>query len=331
MIIDGHLDLAYNARLGRDLTLPLAGVRAQSPEAADATVSFAVLRQGGVALCLGTLFALPQQPERPSGYTDPAGARQQALDQLEVYRRWQGDGHIRLLNRGAEVTNHLAEYARNPEVAPLGVVLLMEGADPICDAADLPFWADQGVRIVGPAWKRTRYAGGTGEPGGLTPAGEELLHAMRDLGVALDASHLAEEAFWQAIELQPKVIASHSNARALVPGDRQLSDDMARAIGARGGVVGLVLYNGFVQAGWGRGDLPVPIESVVGMCAHLAGLVGWDHLGLGSDLDGGFGAAGCPDGIDSAADLPRLAAAIPVERRAGVLGGNWARWLAEQL
>ncbi|WP_412028043.1 dipeptidase [Deinococcus yunweiensis] len=329
LVIDGHLDLAYNAGVGRDLTLPLDELRSrEGPGARDiATVTFGSLRAGRVAVCLGTLFAMPRTDTSPDGYTDADGAHAQALAQLNQYRRWQDAGHVRLLVPGAEVAAHLRAYARDPETTPLGVVLLMEGADPIRTPAELPSWVKQGVRVVGPSWRGTRYAGGTGVPGGLSAVGEELLDAMREHGVTLDASHLAEQSFWEAIERQPDVIASHSNARTRVPTDRHLTDDMLRAIGERGGVVGTVLYNGFLQAGWARGEARTLPQTVAAMLAHLADVAGWAHVGLGSDMDGGFGMREFPQGMDSAADLGRVADLVPADHRAGVRAGNWTRWL----
>ncbi|PNY80792.1 dipeptidase [Deinococcus koreensis] len=329
LVIDGHLDLAYNAGVGRDLTLALDELRSrEGPDARDiATVTFGALRAGRVALTLGTLFAMPRTDTSPDGYTDADGAYAQALAQLDRYRRWQDAGHIRLLTPGAQVAAHLRTYAADPDGTPLGVVLLMEGADPIRTPDDLPWWVEQGVRIVGPAWRGTRYAGGTGVPGGLTPLGGELLDAMREQRVTLDASHLAEQAFWEAVERQPDVIASHVGARARVPTDRHLTDDMLRAIGERGGMVGLVLYNGFLQPGWRRGDPPSTRATLAAMLAHLGDVAGWAHVGLGSDLDGGFGMREFPEGLDSAADLGRVADLAPAEHRAGVRAGNWGRWL----
>ena len=98
LLIDGHLDLAWNVRLGRDLTLPLSEIRAsdeQNSAGGDvATLSFGALRSGRVALCLGTLFTMSQQAAYPWGYTDPQGARAQALAQLDCYLRWQDAGHV---------------------------------------------------------------------------------------------------------------------------------------------------------------------------------------------------------------------------------------------
>lgn len=325
LLIDGHLDLAWNAEQGRDLTLDLGSLRASDPvQGETATVTFSELRAAGTRVCFGTLFALPRTLESPHGYTDHAGARAQALAQLEQYRRWEDAGRVRVLRGGAEVAAHLA--SADPQ-GPLGVVLLMEGADPLRDADDLPFWVEAGVRVIGPAWGRTRYAGGTDAPGPLTAEGHELVTAMRELGVTLDASHLDDAAFWEALELGPRVIATHANSRSRVPGNRHLSDEMARAVAAAGGVIGLVFLSSFIRPGWSVGQLRAGLEELAAHAAHYAGLVGWDHVGLGSDLDGGFGREKAPVEIERYRDVGRLLAHLPPGAREGVAGGNWARWL----
>ncbi|MDV6374025.1 dipeptidase [Deinococcus arenicola] len=324
MLIDGHLDLAYNALNGRDLTLTLDDLRAVDPvEGQTATTTFSEMKAVGARVCFGTLFALPRTPDSPDGYTDHAGARAQALAQLDVYRRWEDGGLIRLLRSGAEVGAHLKDAD-----APLGVVLLMEGADPVRDADDLPFWVDVGVRLMGPAWGATRYAGGTNMPGPLTDAGKALVAAMRDLGLPLDASHLDDAAFWDAAEIGPKMIASHSNSRSLVSGNRHLSDEMACAIAGTGGVIGLVFLSEFIKEGVRSG---ATLDDLAAHARHYAGLIGWDRVALGSDMDGGFGAEKTPVGIGRYADMPRFLEKVPEEHRAAVSGDNWLRWLTANL
>jgi len=329
MIVDAHLDLAYNAMLGRDLTLSLTDLRERDALSDVPAVTFGELRRGGVGLCLGTLFAMPQDDEHPWGYEDWRGARQQAVRQLDQYLRWQDDGHVVILTTGADVRAHADAWSA--ETSPLGVVLLMEGADAMRDADELPFWVERGVRVVGPAWKRTRYSGGTDAPGGLTDRGRELMIAMQELRVVLDASHLAEQAYWDTRDYELEVIASHSNARALVPTDRHLTDDMLRDLHARDGMVGVVLYNKFLQHGWERGHARPPLERVAVMLRHMAGVVGWARLGIGSDLDGGFGVSELPAEFRSAADVARLAECVPDEHRDGFMGANWVTWLERHL
>ncbi|MDK2011185.1 MULTISPECIES: dipeptidase [unclassified Deinococcus] len=327
LLIDGHLDLAFNALNGRDLTLPLEALRAADPVADEtATVTLPELRAAGLRVCFGTLFALPHGAGSAGGYSDHAGARAQALAQLDAYHRWQDAGLVRLLSTRAEVGAH-----PQAQDGPLGVVLLMEGADPIRDAGDLPFWVERGVRVIGPAWGRTRYAGGTDAPGPLTPQGRELVQAMRDLNVTLDASHLDDASFWEAAEIGPQLIATHANSRALVPGNRHLTDDMVRAVAASGGMIGLVFLNRFIRP-LPEGSLePVPLSELAAHARHYAALVGWEHVALGTDLDGGFGAEKTPAGVDRYADVPAFLQELPAEARDGVAWGNWARWLTHRL
>ena len=335
-LIDGHLDLAYNVlAAGRDLTLPLDVLRYQGH--ADALVTLPELRDGGVSVVFGTIYVQPAaaqlstQGTRLPGrvYETPQEARALALAQLELYERWEDAGLIRIIRTQSDLELYAA-----PGDTPTGLVLLMEGADPLQTPDDLSEWTARGLRIVGPAWQRTRYAGGTKAPGPLTELGLELMAAMKQEGVVLDVSHLAEESFWGALESGPdQVIASHSNARTFVPTDRHLSDEMIRALGARGGVMGLVIANAFLKAGITPES---PKESVtlaeVGRHAeHVAALIGWDRVAVGTDFDGGFGVEDIPAELSRGADFARLGEAVPETARAGFLGGTWFRFLRQAL
>jgi membrane dipeptidase len=331
-VFDSHLDLAWNAQVGRDLTLPLSELRAQNPLSGQtACVSFSELRRAGVAACFGTLFACPAMSAYPQGYDplSPDGwknARSQAIAQLDQYRRWQDQGHIRLLGSGEELRAHLAGGTAAEERL-LGVMLLMEGADPLETADDLAFWRTAGVRLIGPAWGHTRYAGGTDAPGPLTALGQELLIAMREQGVALDASHLDDASFEMATAIQPLVIASHSNSRELVPGNRQLSPEMAQVIVQAGGVIGLVSPSRFIRPGWHPGEERATFAD----WARHGQIFGWNHVGLGSDMDGGFGVEEAPAGLEIYSDLLTLLDEVPSGLRAGVRGDHWIQWVSQHL
>lgn len=135
----------------------------------------------------------------------------------------------------------------------------MEGADPIVRVGDLLAWWRRSLRMIGLIWANTRYGAGVGTGsatfvrGGLTPEGRDLLGGMAEQGFIWDISHLAEKGVWQGLELNSRVCASHANARALTPTDRHLSDEVIRAVAERNGVIGLVLYNGFLEHLW-EGD-----------------------------------------------------------------------------
>ena len=342
MLVDSHLDIAFNAQLGYDPCLPLDEARArQTPLRDTLTVTFPALQAAGARIVFGTLFALPSGA--PSdivarSYATADEAHAIALWQIEYYRRLHDNGQIRLVERASDV-RALAQCGDSSQPR-LGVVQLMEGADPIRTPRELEWWFRRGLRIVGPAWTRTRYSGGTMAPGPLTSLGHELMGELKRLQMALDASHLAEESFWDALQLfDGPVIASHSNCRRYVPTDRHLSDEMIRAIVERDGVIGVVLYNRFLDPSWTPGDTGarVGLEAVVRHIEHICELAGdTSHVGIGSDLDGGFGRESIPVELDSCADLPLIGEAL---RRTGwkeadveaVLGGNWLRWLERVL
>ncbi|MHB9027081.1 MAG: dipeptidase [Armatimonadota bacterium] len=336
-IIDGHIDLSWNAvDLGREETAPLEEIRAREGEAPAhgegvATVSLPALRAAGVRLLLATIFVEPhREGGRRPGYRTPDEAYQRACAQFAWYRDLQAAGQATLITSQRDIDALLAGESPVP-----GLVLVLEGADALRDPADLVQFADWGLRFVGLAWQATRYAGSAWTPGPLTDAGRELLTEMARLGVALDVSHLAEEAFWQAWEVFPgRVVATHANCRALVPGDRQLSDGMIRAIAARDGVIGVVLYNMFLKAGWipEHGKAAVGLHDVLAQIEHLVHLVGVEHVGIGSDLDGGLGREDIPRELDSIADLPRIAEALAAAgysdaHIAAIMGENWLRVL----
>ena len=355
LIVDAHLDIAWNVLHNhRDLTKPVADIRALEARSKDiAMTSLHEFSHGGVGLVFATLYAEPadqgfaaafiaQAGVQPNGYHTPEEAERMALEHLAVYERWADAGLVRIITSRATLEDHLQRF---PTDRTPGLVILMEGADPIKTPNDLGFWWDRGVRIIGLTWGRTRYAGGTGAPGGLTEIGRELLIAMRERGVIWDASHIADQAFWEGLELgHHALIASHSNPRAMLepppgvnatlPADRHLTDEMIRAIGQANGVIGLNLINPFLEPRWTIEDHSATV-SIHDQCKrileHNAALIGWDKLGLGSDIDAGSGCEQVPIELDTIRDFRKFADIVPESARAGVLGENWIRLLQRAL
>src|SRR5262245_2990457 len=246
-IVDAHLDIAYNAARGRDPRMPAREQPVVDNEIA--TVGLPDLRAGNVGLICATIFAEPVSEHRPRGYRNAEEAHAQALSQLEWYGQATRDGLMRCVRSAGDLPRGTAFQPRS-ESAPQEhalptcatsaqpFILLLEGADPIRTPDDVQRFHDAGVRIVGLAWKRTQYAGGTGAPGPLTPVGRDLVGMLDRFTMIHDASHLAEESFWDLMNLTSgPLIASHSNCRAIVPGDRHLTDEMIREIAKRGGVI----------------------------------------------------------------------------------------------
>jgi len=224
----------------------------------------------------------------------------------------------------------LKSYVSGWRKGRLAAVLLMEGADPVEDPSQLGAWTDRGVRIIGPAWGATRYSGGTGAPGGLTELGAQLLKAMRRKRVILDLSHMADQAVADAFAVwRGPIMASHSNARALVPGDRQITDATAKEVVRRNGMLGVSFYAKHLRTS-GRATLDDVVRHVVYL-AQAAG--GPERVGLGTDLDGGFDARQAP--MNDLGELRELRALLSARFNKtqvdGVMGDNWIDFLGRSL
>jgi membrane dipeptidase len=294
----------------------------------------------GVAVVFGTIFVMPAGGEKlPEHLVYRTAEEAYALgqEQLAVYRRLAGHPQVSIVGTRGDLSGVLSSW--DTGTPRLGIVLLIEGADSIREPGEVAAWQAEGVRLVGPAWRATRYCGGTGAPGPLTAEGRALMREMSRAGLALDMSHMADASFWEALDLfDGPVIASHSNCRALLPGphaDRHLSDTMIKALIERDAVIGVVLFNGFLDSTWTRGQdrAEVGLDVVVRHVDHICQLAGdARHVAIGSDFDGGFGREGIPREFDSIADLPLLADALrgagfAEQDVAAVMGGNWLRKL----
>ncbi|HMO27028.1 MAG TPA: membrane dipeptidase [Tepidisphaeraceae bacterium] len=334
MIVDAHLDLAFNVSRGRDVTRPAAEQPVVDNEIA--TVGLPDLRAGNVGLICATIFCEPRSAKFSQGYTSAEEALVIAQTQLQWYRDRFEDGSLGLVRSRGD----LDEIDHDPPASadPTRAILLLEGADPIRNADDVRFFRDAGVRIVGLAWKQTAHAGGTSQPGGLTELGRATVKHLDQLGMIHDASHLAEQAFWELLELSNgPVVASHSNCRAIVPTDRQLSDQMIRAIVQRGGMIGINYYDKFLLPPEEYGQRRATLADVVRHMQRICDLAGnANHVGIGTDLDGGLGREQVPVEITTIADLGRLAetlssAGFADAMIANILGGNWVRYFRSQL
>lgn len=358
IVVDAHEDIAWNMlNFNRDYTGPVSEIRRLEaggvvPERnGTALLGWDAWQRGRVAVVFATIHAAPHRRRGGSwntqAYTTVQEASRIYAEQLDTYHRL-ADTHgdqFQLIQTKQDLTRVLESWEADPPLEPpVGLVILMEGADCLASPEELEQWRARGVRIVGPAWAGTRYAGGTGEPGPFTDLGLELMEVMADLGVILDLSHLAEEAALQALERFPgTLIASHSNARSLVKGsdhpDRHLSDDTIRMIAERGGVVGVVPYNRFLRGGWQPSDgrERVTPEDLIAQIDHICQLTGSaEHVGIGSDFDGGFGLEKVPRGFNSVADLITLDKGLgeygyTPDQVQQVLGANWLRILMHAL
>jgi membrane dipeptidase len=295
------------------------------------TVGLPDLRRGDAGLICATIFCEPAG-EGKGGYATVEQAAIAGRSQLEWYLRQRDARVFRLVEKPADVPSRPAGES------PLPIVLLLEGADPIREPGEVSWWFQRGLRAVGLAWKRTRYAGGTRAPGPLTAEGVLLAKTLDAAGIVHDLSHLAEESFWQLLDLVGgAVMASHSNCRAIVPTDRQLSDAMIRAVAARRGVIGINFYDKFLLSPDEYGKRRATLADVVRHARHICDLAGTSAaVAIGTDMDGGLGREQIPREIVTSADLPKLADALSTGGFSdadvrGIMGENWTAFWRRSL
>jgi membrane dipeptidase len=319
MIVDAHLDIGWNAIAdGRGFL---------APPAPGYVISRPALTSAGVGLVCATLYTAPAQARRAMRtrfvYENAHEAHIMAVAQVNYYKSCD----LHLIRDSSE----LQRYVRGWRKGQIAAVMLMEGADPIETPSQLGAWTDMGVRIIGPAWSRTRYSGGTRAPGGLTELGFQLLKAMSRKRVILDLSHMADQAVADSFAAwRGPIICSHSNAREIVPGDRQITDATAAEVARRGGILGISFYPAHLRKK-GRTTL----HDVVLHAVHLARAAGGpEHVGLGTDLDGGIDSRYGP-----IHDLGEMKKSLPILLRRhfsagqieGIMGGNWLDFLGRSL
>ncbi len=299
--VDAHLDLAYLAVNGRDLR---EAVSDDSPHA----LTLPALREGGVRVAFGTIFTeLGADPAKEkAGYRDSddlTGAHRAGVAQLEWYEEMERCGEVKIIRSERDLDSSL-----RGEDARIGIILLMECADPIRSPDEVAWWHARGLRVVGMSWGHgSRYAGGNARAGGITPLGRRFVEALDACGILHDASHLSRAAFDDLLTLTPRtIIASHSNAQALLqPSERHLTDAQITAIRDRAGWIGLNLYGKFLAH-----DRRATLADCIHHTLHVARLVGADRVGLGSDLDGGFSRADLPREIQAPRDYRQLLAGL---------------------
>ena len=326
--LDAHLDLAY-------LQLGGPAVSEELPDTVRRGVSLPSLARGDVRIFLGTIFTEvgAEAASTPWGYRDHddhEGAHAAGVRQLEMYESLERTGRARIVRSAAD----LEACAAAPAGSPPGIVLLMEGADPIRNPDEVAWWHARGVRVVGLTWaKGSRYAGGNAAHGSLTDIGRRAVEAMDALGILIDASHLCDESFdGVCAATSSRMVATHSNVRSLAaPIERHLTDAQIAEIAARDGMIGLNLYGKFLAAG-----RPATLADAVQHVQHVAEIAGRNRVGLGSDFDGGFAPADCALGCGRPEELPALTAGLAQAgfshaEQTAFAHGNWLRTLRATL
>jgi membrane dipeptidase len=364
-IIDGHEDLATNMiTFGRDYRRSAAETRAREDGTStpglngDTLLGWEDYQRGKVALIFATLFSSPEK-YRLDGwdittFSNPAEAHSVCLRQLDAYKKLAENDPEKysLVMSSRDLESVLEPWLDEPSAFPhtthpVGLMILMEGAEGLKEPEEVEEWWHAGVRMIGPVWSGTRWCGGTREPGRFTPEGFQLLDHMANTGFILDISHMSPESALQALDYYPgRIAASHANAISLIHGstspvfqNRHLTDETIRLLVGRNGVIGVLPMIPMLVANWKSGDprSAATLETVFTQIDHICQLAGDTlHVALGTDFDGGFGLQSSLEDLDTIADLQKL---DPILRKNGysgsdiaaILGNNWKRFLEESL
>ncbi|SHG11173.1 dipeptidase [Pedobacter caeni] len=349
-ILDAHLDLSMNAmEWNRDLRLPVQAIRAlekgmtDKPDRERSTVSFPELRKGNIGIVVATQIARYVKPGSViPGWNSPEQAWSQTQAQLAWYRTMEAAGEMVQIRNAVQLKAHyeLWNDGTSNENKTIGYILSLEGADSIVDISYLEKAYQYGLRAIGPAhYGPGRYANGTDATGKMGEPGLALLKEMERLNIILDATHLCDDAFWQALDhFSGPVWASHNNCRAFVNHNRQYSDEQVLALIERGAVIGGALDAWMLVPNWVRGvstpqSTNCDLEKVVANMDHICQLAGnARHVGIGSDLDGAFGTEQSPLDLDTISDLQKMVSMLSAKGYSAedldhIFHQNWLNFL----
>jgi membrane dipeptidase len=350
LIIDAHLDLSMNAlEWNRDIKLPVREINEREtgltdkPDRARATVSLPELRKGNVGLVVATQIGRYVAKDNPlPGWHSPEQAWAQTQGQLAWYKAMEAAGEMIMIKDKAGLEAHLNLWSNGEPNTnkPIGYILSLEGADSIVDISYVEKAYNNGLRAIGPAhYGPGRYANGTDATGRLTAEGIALLKEMDKLKMILDATHLCDDAFWDALNIYNGPIwASHNNCRALVDHNRQFSDEMIKALVDKGAVIGAALDAWMMVPGWVRGvstpeSMHCNLNRMIDHIDHVCQVAGNSlHIAIGTDLDGAFGKEQCPYDLETIADLQKVPVLLAGRGYAqgdvdNIMHGNWIRFL----
>ncbi len=337
LIIDGHLDMAFNALFyRRDLTQPVRVLReredpypkgvSKHPDSLQRrkgpvkrwftpTVALPDMRRGRVGIMLSTIMARVQNPGlfTHNSVRTQAVAHARGRSHLAYYEALERAGEISFIKDGAGLDRCVESWRSPKDDTPVGLILTMESADPIFGTDNVPDWWEDGLRSVTLThFGANTYGHGTGTEGGLFPPAYALMDALKETNIAIDLTHASDLCFWQILDYwDGPVHASHCNCRSLVPGQRHLSDDMIKALTERGGVIGLVFAESMLSPEWNFDDREThypsatrPMKAVLEHIEHICEVAGnTDCVAFGTDLDGGFGLELSPTDFHTIDDL----------------------------
>jgi membrane dipeptidase len=352
-IIDAHEDIAC-AALSFDRDIRLSALKTRELEKGteipiwnrgECTLGWPEYQSGKVALIFATIFVAPAShsggPWDTMAYKDNTEAEKRMGEQFDYYQRLcdENPDKFRLVRTRKDLESVLAPWeADQPGEHPVGIVILLEGAEGLSSPHKLEEYYERGLRQVGPVWAGTRYWAGTAEDRPFDKEGRALLDAMADLHLPLDISHMRESSALATMDYFPGVVcASHANAAVINGSDRprHFSELTIRRLQERGGVIGVVPFNNFLIPDWDPTSPreKVTLEHVAAQIDHYCQLSGNSlHAAIGSDFDGGFGYPNIPLEMNTIADLQKLS---PILEKMGytaediknIFNKNWKKHL----
>jgi len=346
--IDAHLDLSMNAmEWNRDLRKSVFEIRerelglSDKPDRSKGVVAFPELRKGNIGLVVATQIARFVAPGNPlPGWHSAEQAWAETQAQLAWYETMEECGEMKMIMDIDALEQHVSLWTDDANKKPLGYILSLEGADSLITLQNLETAYAYGLRAVGPAhYGPGRYANGTDATGYLNEKGKALLKEMEQLNIILDATHLCDDAFWDAMDIfHGHVWASHNNCRTLVNHNRQFSDEQIKFLIDRGAVIGAPMDAWMIVPHWIRGkstpeQMNCNLEKEIDHIDHICQIAGNAlHAGIGSDLDGGYGKEQCPYDIETIADLQKIPSLLSnrgytPEDIENIMHGNWLRFL----
>jgi membrane dipeptidase len=264
--------------------------------------------------------------------------------QLAWYNEMERQGELRMIKTADDLKDHLSQWNNVEGYSKIGFLLTLEGADSIVTFEHLEILHKSGLRAIGPAhYGPGTYAYGTNSDGSIGENGKQLLQKMETMGLALDATHLCDRSFWEAMDVFHGTLwASHNNCRSLVDHNRQFSDAQIKVLIERDAVIGLALDAWMMVPNWQKRisnpqNTSVLLDHMIDHMEHICNIAGnTDHIAIGTDLDGGFGKEQSPSDIDTIADLQKLTRLL--DKRGfseydidAIFHKNWLRKLNELL
>jgi membrane dipeptidase len=345
LIVDSHNDIAHNAiEWNRDLLQSITRIRESEAGMSQkgrglGVVNYEELRRGEIGLLFVTMGCrVASLGKRFSGVRNQDIAYAKCRGELGYYRLMESEGVLRQIRGRHSLDAHLKEWETDSASTPLGFVLTLEGADGIVSPEQVPEWWEEGLRVVSLChYGVSSYSHGTQAPGGLTARGRPMLKALEKAGMLLDLSHLADQAFWEALDaFGGRVLATHNCCRALCNHDRQFDDRQIQAIVERAGVIGVAFDDWMLSPFWDHRAIDntgISLNTVIDHIDHICQLAGnCNHVGIGTDLDGGYGKEQAPCDLDTVADLQNIPALLgkrgyAAEDISKIMHGNWIAFL----